>query len=165
MSDNLHDPEPEPYEPQIPEQSYDWDYEEERRSPKVMWGRVAALAALVLLAFLLGRLTKSSSGVDQAEVARLRSQVSSLQDDLDEARAAAAAEPSPSTSPSPSPSESTAATGDGTTYTVKAGDTLRGIATKFYGDATLSTVIAEANDITIQTPITVGQELTIPPEP
>ncbi|CCI13803.1 hypothetical protein MICAE_2150015 [Microcystis aeruginosa PCC 9806] len=37
------------------------------------------------------------------------------------------------------------------TYTIKSGDTLRGIALKFYGDASKFVVIQEANDTEKQT--------------
>ena len=47
-------------------------------------------------------------------------------------------------------------------YTVKSGDTLRGIALKFYGDASQFIVIQEANDITNPSLISIGQVLEIP---
>ncbi len=47
-------------------------------------------------------------------------------------------------------------------YTVQSGDTLRGIALKFYGDASKFVVIQEANDITNPSLISVGQVLEIP---
>lgn len=47
-------------------------------------------------------------------------------------------------------------------YTIKSGDTLRGIALKFYGDASKFVVIQEANDITNPSLISVGQVLEIP---
>ncbi|EPF21273.1 LysM peptidoglycan-binding domain-containing protein [Microcystis aeruginosa] len=48
------------------------------------------------------------------------------------------------------------------TYTIKSGDTLRGIALKFYGDASKFVVIQEANDIANPNQISVGQVLEIP---
>lgn len=48
------------------------------------------------------------------------------------------------------------------TYTVKSGDTLRGIALKFYGDASKFVVIQEANGINNPNQISVGQVLEIP---
>jgi hypothetical protein len=47
-------------------------------------------------------------------------------------------------------------------YTVKSGDTLRGIALKFYGDASKFVVIQEENDIINPSLISVGQILEIP---
>ncbi|MFM8297977.1 MAG: transglycosylase SLT domain-containing protein [Microcystis aeruginosa] len=48
------------------------------------------------------------------------------------------------------------------TYTIKSGDTLRGIALKFYGDASKFVVIQEANDIANPNQISMGQVLEIP---
>lgn len=48
------------------------------------------------------------------------------------------------------------------TYTVKSGDTLRGIALKFYGDPSQYKVIADENDISSPYTIFVGQVLNIP---
>jgi len=51
-------------------------------------------------------------------------------------------------------------------YTVKAGDTLSGIAEKIYGDAAKFEVIFEANKDILKNAndIKVGQELKIPPK-
>ena len=49
------------------------------------------------------------------------------------------------------------------TYLVQPGDTLRGIANEVYGDPDQWEVIAEANGLTRETVLTVGQELVIPP--
>ena len=48
------------------------------------------------------------------------------------------------------------------TYTVQRGDTLRGIALMFYGDASKFTIIADENDINPPFTIFVGQVLEIP---
>lgn len=48
------------------------------------------------------------------------------------------------------------------TYTVKSGDTLRGIALKFYGDSSKFNIIQEANDISNPSLISVGQVFKIP---
>ena len=54
----------------------------------------------------------------------------------------------------------------GTSYTVKAGDTLSKIAEKYYGDAAKFEVIFEANKDILKSAneIKVGQELKIPPK-
>ena len=54
----------------------------------------------------------------------------------------------------------------GTSYTVKAGDTLSMIAEKFYGDASKFNLIYEANkdQLSSADEIKVGQELKIPPK-
>ena len=48
------------------------------------------------------------------------------------------------------------------TYVVEAGDTLSGIAERFYGDAGIYTEIADANGIADPNLINVGQELVLP---
>ena len=48
------------------------------------------------------------------------------------------------------------------TYVVEAGDTLSGIAERFYGDAGIYTQIADANGIADPNLINVGQELVLP---
>lgn len=48
------------------------------------------------------------------------------------------------------------------TYTVQRGDTLRGIALMFYGDASKFTIIADQNNINSPFTIFVGQSLEIP---
>jgi LysM repeat protein len=50
-------------------------------------------------------------------------------------------------------------------YTVAAGDTLSAIAQRFYGDATLFPIIAQANGIADADQISVGQQLVIPDRP
>ncbi|KAK47825.1 hypothetical protein BG58_41110 [Caballeronia jiangsuensis] len=47
-------------------------------------------------------------------------------------------------------------------YTVKAGDTLRGLAAAYYGDATLWYVIADANGLSASDVLTPGSVLSIP---
>jgi nucleoid-associated protein YgaU len=47
-------------------------------------------------------------------------------------------------------------------YQVKSGDTLWGLALRFYGDGRRHRVIAVANDLTDPDHIVVGQELEIP---
>ena len=53
----------------------------------------------------------------------------------------------------------------GEIYVVRPGDTLQGIAAKFYEDPTLDDVIARANGIDDPTLIHAGLELRIPPRP
>ena len=161
----------EPFEPYQPETSYDWDYEEEPPrggGPKILWGRIIAVAVVFLVGLLLGRaLGGGNEGVPQATYQKVKEQVSTLQQQLAAARAAAEKPPDDNASPpadeasaSPSPAQP-----EGKTYIVKPGDTLRGIAQKFYGDASLDDFIAEANGITDATQLSVGTELTIPPKP
>jgi LysM repeat protein len=165
------------------------------RGPRVLWGRVAALGAGLVFAFLLGWLL-APGGSPSADVTRLQQQhnedtrtINSLEASL-AAAAATQAAPTPSggtalgggtTSGSAptstaSPGSDTGATGGTSgsggsaqaakTYIVRSGDTLSGIATRFYGRTShdLTTAIAQANNLTDAT-IRPGMKLTIPPLP
>ncbi len=145
--------------------SYEWDYDEEPRKPRVLWGRVIALIAVVLLAFLFGRATAGGDGPSQAELDRLQDEVSDLRAENEELQEAAAALVEPSPEPTLTEAATTPGEGEDRFYTVKEGDTLRGIAIRFYGDPALDDLIAEANDISDPTQLSVGARLTIPPEP
>jgi hypothetical protein len=149
-----------PYEPQP---SYEWDYEDEpSRRPKILWGRVLALAGLVVLAFLIGRWT-SPEPVSQAEFDELRAELADAREEIETLEAQVGAEATPTATPSPdaTPDETT---GEGDTYVVRSGDTLRDIALEQYGDAALDDCIADANDIPDPTELPVGDTLVIPPE-
>jgi LysM repeat protein len=161
----------EPFEPYQPETSYEWDYEEEPPrggTPKILWGRIIAIFGVLVVGFLLGRVTGGGSeGVSQQTYDALKKKNSTLEQQLAAALASndnppdnAATPPVDDTTPSPTP-----ATGKSKTYVVQQGDTLRGIAEKFYGDASLDDFIADANGITDATQLSVGAELTIPPKP
>lgn len=155
----------------------DHDYElEDDYAPRILWGRLAFFLLAIVLAFAVGRCTKAS-GIDedlyQAEkdkVQELASNNAVLQQQLD----AATAEQSNNggndggkggASESPSEAASDEPIADGQTYTVQPGDTLTTIAQKFYGDPTKFDLIVDANNLSEDTPLRVGQELVIPPEP
>jgi nucleoid-associated protein YgaU len=151
------------------EDSYDWDYEEERTPSGILWGRVLALAAMLIVAFVLGR-ASAPSGVPPEEVERLQTRLQVTEDEL--ARAEAEAQqaqqnPSPSPEATEDEEETTDAGEDGDTlvYTVRQGDSFRGLAEEFYNDASLDDFLAEANGMSVADPLQVGQELQIPPEP
>jgi type II secretory pathway pseudopilin PulG len=161
----------EQFEPYQPETSYDWDYEDEPPkggAPKILWGRVVAIVVVLLLAFLLGRATAGSDGVSQDRFDALQDQNAQLEQQLETAlnqqdqqdQQTESPAPDEETDESPPPNE-----GDSVVYTVKPGDTLRGIAEKYYDDASLDDVIADANGIEDPTQISVGQDLIIPPKP
>jgi nucleoid-associated protein YgaU len=158
----------EPFEPYQPETSYDWDYEDEPAkggAPKILWGRVVAIFVVLLAAFFIGRATAGSDGVPQERVDELQEANDRLQQELD----AALAQQENERNESPPPDDATESPppddGESKIYVVKEGDTLRGIAEKEYGDASLDDVIADANGIEDPTQISVGQELIIPPKP
>jgi nucleoid-associated protein YgaU len=162
----------EPFEPYQPETSYDWDYEEEPPrggTPKILWGRIIAVAVVFLLGLLIGRaLGGGGDGVSQESYDAVKKRVSTLEQQLAAARAEAENPPQDDSTPvadDPTESASPAPPADTKTYVVKQGDTLRGIAEKFYDDASLDDLIAEANGITDATQLSVGRELTIPPKP
>jgi nucleoid-associated protein YgaU len=159
MSDRIT----ERFEPQEPEPTYDWDFDSERRpGPKVLWGRVVALAALLIIAFAFGRAT-AGGGVPQDELDNARDRIDSLEAENESLKEQLAAQAAPATTPSPdaTPDETTA---EGETYTVRRGDNLRLIAEDFYGDVGLDDCIARANDISDPTQLSVGMELIIPRE-
>jgi nucleoid-associated protein YgaU len=160
------DKETTPFQAAQPGPEDDWQYETDRSGGRILWGRILALAVALVLAFLAGRVT--AGGNDSTSAASLEK----VKKELAAARATIAAEnavPSPTaevtpeSTPTPEPTDS--ATAASTTYTVKSGDTLRGIAAKFYGDSSLDDLIAQANDITDPSLLHPGTELLIPPKP
>ena len=64
-----------PYQP--PEDpAYDWEYDDEpayRNAPRILWGRLAVLAVVMLAAFLLGRAT-SGGGIPQEDFDAMRAE-------------------------------------------------------------------------------------------
>ncbi len=161
-----------PFEPY--EENPDEEDLEPPLRPRVLWGRIVALVIVLLLAFLLGRLTGSGGGISSSAYDRVKSQLDaaraatgSLQSKLDKATAKAghqAPGSAPAAAPSPSPSPS-ASGGAPSSYTVKPGDTINSIAEKVYGDVGLGNAILRANNITDPSTLSVGDVLTIPPQP
>lgn len=156
-----------PFEPE-PDPAYDdWgDYEDPR--PKILWGRVAVLGGAMLIAFLLGRamapdgIPQSRLTAAQGESEELQSELDQLSTELRQTRRELTAlqnSPPPAEEPEPEPQESP------TVYTVKSGDTLLGLAQEFYDDPELSTLIAEANNMSPNAKLNVGDQLIIPPKP
>ena len=154
-----------PYEPE-PEPSYEWDYEDERRSrPKVLWGRLVILAIVLVLAYLLGRST-APEGIPEgtleqarAESAQLEEENQSLADQVDELEAA-------QESPGPTTTTEAGGTGETTgqerTYRVQRGDTLTSIAQDVCEDPSLDNAIGELNDISDPEQLPVGSDILIP---
>lgn len=157
------------------------------RGPRILWGRVAVLAGLVIFCFLLGRISAPKNS-DSSRVTALQNQVTADNSKIQSLQATVAelsaqpppstvtqptttstgapvgqpqTSPSPVTQPSPSPS---AAGPAGGTYTVQVGDTLSSIEAKFYHQIGLpyTTLIEQANGLT-STTIRPGMKLTIPP--
>ena len=164
----------------------DHEYElEDDYAPRVLWGRFAFFAVALLLAFLLGRCTKSA-GVSQtafdeaqSDVVELASENHILRQQLDAAAGGTTAEDGgdggnggdaeeePTEDPSGEDGEEDEPddeVGEGERYTVKSGDTLTKIAQQFYGDPRKFDLIVDANNIDSATGLRVGQELVIPPD-
>jgi nucleoid-associated protein YgaU len=141
----------------------EWEFETEPRV-RILWGRLIALAVALVIAFLVGRATAGGGrGISAAQYSKVKSDLAAARAEL------AARSPAPTTTPSvsssPSPSASSTPGAQGTTYIVKPGDTLRGIAVKFYGDVTLVNLIVQANHISDPTLVHQGTKLIIPPKP
>jgi nucleoid-associated protein YgaU len=138
-----------------------------------LWGRVIALGVVLLLVFFLGR--ASAGGDSSEEVDTLQNQLAAARAQIDqletENRQQLQASPTPTVSPTgspgatPSPTGTGAATGGTQSYTVRAGDSLRGIANRFYGSAAYDKCIAQANQIDNPSALRVGAKLTIPEKP
>jgi nucleoid-associated protein YgaU len=137
-----------------------------RRRTRILWIRVAAVAGLAAAAFLVGRNLAPRSEGDPG--------VEQLRSELAHARASIAALRAQQATPAPVPPEddgtepkarATPSGAAGEVYVVRRGDTLQGIAAKFYEDPTLDDVIARANGIDDPTLIHAGLELRIPPRP
>jgi nucleoid-associated protein YgaU len=161
----------------------------------VLWGRVVVLGVVLLLVFLLGRATSSSS----AEIEDLQERLSDREAEIDQLvaanREAAETTPDPTTeeSPageaaaggetagestggttttttptptvSPSASPSAAANTEAQTYTVRSGDNFSSISNRFYGSASFHKCIQMANQIADASSLQTGKSITIPPKP
>jgi nucleoid-associated protein YgaU len=171
----VNDDATEPFKPTHDEDPFDdsseWDYEEERPSSGILWGRVVALAAMLILAFMIGR-ASAPSGVPSDELERLQNRLAASQDEVARLEAKEAQQPAatPTATPSSTPTDAgdttdTGNDGDTRVYTVKPGDNFRDLAQKFYGDPSLDDFLANANGLSIAIPLKVGQELQIPPAP
>ena len=134
--------------------------EEPPRPSRRLRARRIALGGLVLIMFALGWLT-APKGIGQdelddarADVAEAERQVRALELAL---RTRATETPAPTVAPEPEPT-----LGPGRVYVVQTGDTLRGIAQTFCGDADLAGFIATFNEIADPTSISAGMEIEIP---
>lgn len=165
-----------------------WDYGD--HMPNVLWGRVGILAAVVIIAFLIGRIS-AGGGISPADLDRAEARAASLRTQNEDLRTQIALLESDGVATSASEeADSEATTGEGEeadqgaeappaqsdgpkanekvqglTYKVRDGDNLSRIASKFYGDGSLGSFIAEANGITDPASISVGQKIVIPDRP
>lgn len=157
------------------------DYElEDDYAPRVLWGRLAFFLLALVLAFAVGRCTKSAGvaesdfKAEQQKVLALQSDNAVLEQQLDAATSGQGNQDGGNNDggnndqgqddePSEAPGDEPIA--DGQTYTVQSGDTLTTIAEEFYGDPTKFDLIVDANNLSEDTPLRVGQELVIPEDP
>lgn len=159
--------------------------EREPQDVRILWGRVVALGAALLVAFLLGTwVAGGDDGVDQETYDELVDDLRDLEDE-NERLDAQLEELSQAGRPGERPDGEDAdgdelddeaggsQTDDETAddeagsqvYIVRQNDTLSQLAQRFYGSPGMEARerIAEANDIEPDATLTVGQELTIPP--
>lgn len=157
----------------------DHDYElEDDYAPRVLWGRLAFFLLALVLAFVAGRacapegVPEEQFKAEQQRVLALQSDNAVLEQQLDAATSGQNQggnnnEGGDGGNNDGGQEEATEAAseeaiGDGETYTVQANDTLTTIAEQFYGDATKFDLIVDANNLSEDTPLRVGQELVIP---
>lgn len=160
-----------PFASDEPDPTYDWD--DEPPSPKLLWGRVIALAAVLILAFLLGRATAPDDSAEEVE--QLTAQLEEAGDRIaeleEQVNFGATATPTPVETPEEEPTDEETTDeggggGDGgdevvKEYTVQTGDTYNEIAEKEYGDPSLGACIQEANE---GETLIVGETINIPSE-
>lgn len=141
---------------------------------RILWGRVIFFGTTLALVFLLGLLVGMSSGDGIApethekavkakteaeqEVTQLQAELKLASEKINQLNAQTQAGSTGESSGESSGPDTEQ------TYETKKGDTLWGIAAKFYGDGNKWIVIAEANGLTKDSPITSGMKLKIPPK-
>lgn len=149
----------------------DWE-EYDDHGPQVLWGRVVALGAAIVLAFIAGR-AMAGGGVPSEDLQRARQAVATLEAENEDLRSQIALLETDElgdigpTEAGEGDEEGTAPAGDGKkssgiTYVVKKGDNLSTIAKKFYDDASLGRFLARANNLANPADLSVGQKLVIP---
>jgi nucleoid-associated protein YgaU len=166
-----------PYEPA--DAGYDWDYDEGAGGapmPKILWGRVVVLAGILLVGFLLGRLT-APDGIPQSDLNAMeqqrddaRAQVAQLEDQVAdlEAQVAQLEQPDDTTTGEETTEEPTTNEGEdivGTEYEIQSGDSLSIISIREWDDADYADCLAALNNIDDPSAISVGDTIIIPKDP
>jgi LysM repeat protein len=163
----MSDRETESFTPYEPQTQYDWDYGDEQPNGggNILWGRLAALGAVLLITFFLGR-ASAPDGVDPAQLTAVQDDLQEAEDEIDELRSALEAQPAETPEPTETviveddPAEDE--TFDGKIYVVQSGDRMTTIAERFCGDAGEAQTIADFNGLSDPSLIRPGQELRIP---
>ena len=162
----MSDRETESFTPYEPQTQYDWDYgDEQPKGNNILWGRLVALGAVLLITFFLGR-ASAPDGVDPARVTAVQDDLEEANDTIEELEAALNAQPVETPEPTETviveddPAEDE--TFDGKIYVVQSGDRMTTIAERFCGDAGEAQTIAEFNGLSDPSLIRPGQELRIP---
>jgi nucleoid-associated protein YgaU len=163
----------------------------DERHTNVLWGRIVALGVVLLLVFLLGRATGGDGSGQQVE--DLQARLASAQAEIEQLDRQVRAQATPTapaqtggettgttlptgaaspgaggavttSAPSTASATSTTVSTEDEIYIVKSGESLRLIAARFYGNASLESCIAKAQTppITDPTTVQIGQRLTIP---
>jgi hypothetical protein len=163
----MSDRETESFTPYEPQTQYDWDYGDEQPGGggNILWGRLAALGAVLLITFFLGR-ASAPDGIAPERVSAVQDDLDEANDTIDELEAALDAQPVETPEPTETvivnddPAEDE--TFDGKIYVVQSGDRMTTIAERFCGDAGEAQTIADFNGLADPSLIRPGQELRIP---
>ena len=156
---------------------HDYDLEDDY-APRVLWGRLAFFLLALVLAFVAGNacadtgVSEDKYKAEQQNVLTLQSENAVLEQQLEAANDRNNAgnnggnggeqnADDGGAEPTDAPTEDTIPSG-GDTYTVQENDTLTTIAQEFYGDPMKFDLIVDANNLSDDTPLRVGQELVIP---
>jgi nucleoid-associated protein YgaU len=152
--------------------------EQPARRLRVLWGRWVALAFMIAMSFFAGWFA-APANVDAARLHALEADLAEASARIEDLESAGL--PAPKPTPSPSREDdprggdfgdqpgAEKATGEQEapfeTYVVRRGDTLQGIADRFYEDPALDDVIAKANSLEDPALIHAGLKLEIPERP
>lgn len=161
-----------PFNPSEPDPGVDW--EEDDGSPKLLWGRVLALAGVLLLAFLIGRMSAPDDSAEevrnlQERLEAANAKITDLEDQLLVSPIETPAETpdetpgeTPGDEPPTSPPPDEGEDGDeGTveTYTVESGDNYTSISEDLFGTPRGTECLSDANDGAALQP---GMEINVP---
>ncbi len=169
--------------------SDEYEYDDGAGYGRVLWGRIALVLLALLLVFVLGRCTAGDGGASDEQLQSLEEEVETLRSQRDALQAEIDALEAGGTDPEPEDDDDNgngeddgdngdgegdadnangddddAADGDARTHEVNSSDTLYTIAQEYYGDGSKFTLITEANNLSRDDPLRVGQVLEIPPE-